>query len=228
MGDGLPLPRWGTLVLCATGLAGGALYLYSGATSRLPGPGDAAKDWAAWAAANQPAAQVQVGLWLLTVLLLLLFGAYLVVRVSGAAGWPLLLSRVALVALGIRVAMELVSASILAQPTLHAGYEIPPALPELGSTLLTASLLPHAIFLTTLASAMLATNSVPRWIGWLTLAVGLIHVFAPVLLVVSIFRPLGLIGVVYGPIWYGSLPFWPVITAAALLVQSARCESPAQ
>jgi hypothetical protein len=150
-----------------------------------------------------------------------------VVRASGTAGWARWLSQVAFVALGIRVGMELVSATILAQPALRTGYDIPAALPELGSTLLTASLLPHAIFLTTLASAMLVTNAVPRWIGWLTLGVGLVHDLAPVLLVASIFRPLGLIGVVYGPIWYGSLPLWPAITAAALLVQSARGVSPA-
>ena len=68
---------------------------------------------------------------------------------------------------------------------------------------------------------MLITRSVPRWVGWLTLGVGGVHDLAPFLAILNTFNLLGPIGIVYGPIWYLSLPLWPLITGGALVVQSA-------
>ncbi|HEX2647502.1 MAG TPA: hypothetical protein VHO95_09750 [Candidatus Dormibacteraeota bacterium] len=220
------MSRIATLVLPGMGVLGGALFLLVGFATQLPGPGDSWTDWIKWSQTHPQAALAQVGLWALTPLALLVFGVYLAGISSTSHGWAGWLSRAALVALGIRAAVELAAVAIVAVAATGAGQG---SMADFGGHLYTASLLPHAVFLTTLGAAMLIARSVPRWVGWLTLGVGVVQDLAPVLLVLYLLNLVGFLGPipnVYGPVWYLSLPLWPLITGGALVVVSARKLSP--
>ena len=212
----LGLARWSEAAMSATGIVGTAVFLVLTFNPNLPMYGDSLGDYARWAPAHQADAHHLLGLLLPAVLLYMVFGLYVATLVGSRDAWTGLMVRVAIVAIGVRVALELIWISILAVPASEPAQDYLGSMADLGAGPSVASLVPHAVFLGAVGIAALVSRAIPVWLGWLTLAVAAIHASALVVGVVVI--PLGPIGPVFGLVWFLSITGWPLVTGVALFL----------
>lgn len=219
------LPRWGRLTMSATGVAGTALFLLLGFGTNLPMYGDSMVDYGRWASAHQPAARDELGLFLLTYVLYLVFGIYLAAVAEGRGPWSELLTRIALVAVGVRFAMESLQITILSVPASTNGSEFDASLAQLGSLLSAFSLFPNVMFLAAIGASGLASGAIPRWLAWFTAGVAAVQLT---------FMLLGLVDpranavlITFAALWFLSIPGWPLVAGVAQFVSAFRVPSPA-
>ena len=212
------LPRWGRLLMSATGIVGTATFLAVNFT-KLPLYGDDLQPFARWAGAHQSDARHLVGLFLLTVLLYAIFAVYVASSVGNRGPWSALMARIALMAVAARVAIEVVQLTFLTAAG-SAQLDLSGSLGVIGSQLAIASLVPHMVFLGAIGAAVLADRALPRWLGWLALATCVVQAWAFLILFAGF--PAGPLGLV----WYVSLPAWPLVTGVTLFVLAMRKPDP--
>ena len=212
------LPRWGRLLLSATGIVGTATFLAVNFTN-LPLYGDDLQPFARWAGAHQSDARHLVGLFLLTVLLYAVFAVYVASSVGNRGPWSALMVRIALMAVAVRVAIEVVQLTFL---TAAGSVQLDLGGPvgAIGSQLAIASLVPHMVFLGAIGAAVIVGRSLPTWLGWLALAACVVQAWAFLVLFAGV--PAGPLGIV----WYASIPVWPLVTGATLFVLAIRKDDP--
>jgi hypothetical protein len=216
----LGLPRWGRLAMSATGVVGSVTFFVVAFSPNLPMYGDSLTSWGSWAESHELDARRLAGLLLLTFALYLVFGIYVVTLVMGTNPWSALLVRVAIVAIGVRFAIEVMQVSVLSVPATADPRDFGGSMADLGAALSVMSLVPHAIFLGATGTAAVVSRAVPAWMGWFTLAAAAIQAVALLAGVAGI--PLSPIGAVFGPVWFGSIPGWPLVTGVALLLSAIR------
>ena len=210
----LDLPRWGRLLMSATGIVGTATFLAINFTN-VPLYGDALEPFARWAGTHQSDARHLVGLLLLTVLLYAVFAVYVASSVGDHGPWSALMVRLAVMAVAARIAIEVVQLTFLTAAG-SSQIDLSGSLGVIGSQLAIASLVPHMVFLGAIGVAMLAGRELPRWLGWLAVAACVVQAWA--LLVLFAGAPAGPLSLV----WYVSIPAWPLVTGVTLFVLAIR------
>lgn len=206
------------------GIIGTAVFFVGALTSNLPMYGDSLVDWSNWAApAHRSDATHEIGVLFLAYLLFLLFGVFVASVVSGDSPWSQLLGRIALVAVAVKFAIEMVQISVLIVPTAQGSSGLDSSMAQFGTSLSVASLIPYALFLITVGLAALDGVAFPRWLAWFTLGVGAIHVTAMTLGLISIPDTPALY--VFGFVWFTSIPAWPLVAAVAFLISAIRTQS---
>jgi hypothetical protein len=189
----------------------GTVFFFVAAFSpNLPMYGDSLTDWGRWAPAHQLDARHIVGVLLLAYLLYMVFAVFVAILVRGDDSISALLVQVATVAVGVKFAIELIQVSVLSVPAWTSLKDFGGSMSQLGGVLSTASLVPHAVFLSAVAASALISRTLPAWLAWFTAAVGVIQVTA--MLLAFTWIPPGPIVVALGTLWFTSIPAWPLVT----------------
>jgi hypothetical protein len=214
------LARWARLAMPVTGVVGTAVFFLVVFSPNLPMYGDSLSDWGRWAPTHQSAARDAVAILALAYLLYMVFAVYLATLVRRSDPSTATLVQVATVAIAVKYAIEMMQIAVLAVPETGDSKDFGGSMAQLGSVLSGLSLVPFAVFLVAVGVAALMSRAVPAWLAWFTLAVAAIHIFA---------IALGLTGVsaspvlvVFGFVWFASIPAWPLVTSAALLISALR------
>ena len=215
------LSRRTRTTMAGVGILGTVVFFVVALATNLPMYGDSLVEWSSWAApAHRSGASHEIGLLLLTYLLFLLFGVFVASVVSGASPWSQFVGRIALVAVAVKFAIEMMQISVLIVPTAQGSSGLDDSMAQFGGTLSVLSLVPYALFLIAVGVAALNSAAFPRWLAWFTLFVGAIHVTAMLLGVIPAPDIPALY--VFGYIWFTSIPGWPLVAGVALLVCTIR------
>lgn len=217
------LSRRTRVTMAGIGITGTIVFFVGALASNLPMYGDSLVEWAAWAApAHRSDASHEIGILLLSYLLFLLFGVFVASVVSGASPWSQFVGRIALVAVAVKFAIEMMQISVLIVPTAQGSSGLDDSMAQFGTTLSVISLVPYALFLIAVGVAALNSAAFPRWLAWFTLFVGAIHVLAMLLGLIPVPDTPALY--VFGYIWFASIPGWPLVTGVALLISAIRSQ----
>lgn len=215
------LSRRTRVTMAGVGIIGTVVFFVGAFSSNLPMYGDSLVDWSSWAApAHRSDASHEIGILLLSYLLFLLFGVFVASVVSGDSPWSQFVGRIALVAVAVKFAIEMMQISVLIVPTAQGSSGLDDSMAQFGTTLSILSLVPYALFLIAVGVAALSGAAFPRWLAWFTLFVGAIHVTAMLLGVIP--APDAPALYVFGYIWFTSIPGWPLVTGVALLISAMR------
>lgn len=218
------LSRGTRATMAGVGVIGTVVFFVGAFASNLPMYGDSLVEWAAWAApAHRSDASHEIGILLLSYLLFLLFGVFVAGVVSGDSPWSQFVGRIALVAVAVKFAIEMMQISVLIVPTAQGASGLDDSMAQFGTTLSVISLIPYALFLIAVGVAALNSAAFPRWLAWFTLFVGAIHVTAMLLGVIPVPDTPALY--VFGYVWFTSIPGWPLVAGVALLVSALRRQS---
>ena len=210
--------------MAGIGIIGTVVFFVGAFSSNLPMYGDSLVEWAAWAApAHRSDASHEIGILLLSYLLFLLFGVFVASVVSGDSPWSQLVGRIALVAVAVKFAIEMMQVSVLIVPTAQGASGLDDSMAQFGTTLSVISLIPYALFLIAVGAAALNSAPFPRWLAWFTLFVGAMHISAMILALVGVSDTPAMY--VFGYIWFASIPGWYLVTGAALLISAIRIRS---
>ena len=221
--NGEDLSRGTRATMAGVGIIGTVVFFVGAFSSNLPMYGDSLVDWSSWAApAHRSDASHEIGILLLSYLLFLLFGVFVASLVSGESPRAQLFGRIALVAVAVKFAIEMMQISVLIVPTAQGSSGLDDSMSQFGTTLSIASLIPYALFLVAVGAAALDGHAFPRWLAWFTLFVGAIHVTAMLLGVIPAPDTPALY--VFGYIWFTSIPGWYLVTGAALLISAIRSQ----
>jgi hypothetical protein len=214
------LARWARLAMPATGLVGTAVFFLVVFSRNLPMYGDSLGDWGRWAPTHQPAARDAVAILALAYLLYMVFGVYVATLVRRRDPRTDSLVQVALVAIAVKFAIEMMQIAVLAVPGVGDSKDFGGSMAQFGSVLSGLSLVPFAVFLVVVGVSALIGRAVPVWLAWFTLAVAGIHVFAIALgLTMTSVSPML---VAFGYVWFASIPAWPLVTSVVLLISAFR------
>ena len=223
------LSRRAQVTMAGTGIAGTVVFFLVAFAPMLPMYGDSLVEYGSWAPAHRSDAVHEVGLLLLSYLLYLLFGVFVASMVRGDSPWSQLVGRIALTAVGVKFAIEMMQIAVLIVPTGQDPAGFVGAMAQFGTTLSGLSLVPYALFLTAVGVAALRSPACPRWLAWFTLLVGAVHITGMLLGLVSVSDIPGLVPdtsvVIFGYIWFASIPGWYLVTGAALLISATRIQS---
>lgn len=212
------------MTMAGIGIMGTVVFFLGALASNLPMYGDALVSWAAWAAPDHRSeASHEIGILLLSYLLFLLFGVFVASVVSGDSPWSQLMGRIALVAVAIKFAIEMMQISVLIVPTAQGASGLDDSMAQFGTTLSVLSLIPYALFLVAAGLAALNSAAFPRWLASFTLFVGAMHITAMLFGLISVPDTPALH--VFGYIWFASIPGWYVVTGVALLISAIRRQS---
>ena len=217
------------VTMAGIGIVGTAVFLVAAFTSNLPMYGDSLVEYGAWAPSHRSDASHEIGLLALSYLLYLLFGVFVASLVRGDSAWSQLLARIALIAVGVKFAVEMMQISVLIVPTTERTAGFDGSMAQFGTALSVLSLIPYAMFLISVGVAALHSPAFPRWLAWFTLFVGAMHVSAMLMGLVSAPDIPGLVPdtslVIFGYIWFTSIPGWPLVTGVALLISAIRSQA---
>jgi hypothetical protein len=217
---GAGIARWARLAMPATGVVGTAAFFLVVFSPNLPMYGDSLGDWGRWAPTHQSAARDALAILLLAYLLYMVFGVYVATLVRGNDPRTATLVQVATVAIAVKFAIEMMQIAVLAVPATADPKDFGASMAQLGSVLSGLSLVPFSVLLVTVGVSALISRAVPVWLAWFTLAVAGIHVFALVLGLTGVSA--GPMLVVFGYVWFASIPAWPVVTSVAVLISALR------
>jgi hypothetical protein len=218
--QGADVARWARLAMPATGVVGTAVFFLVVFSPNLPMYGDSLGDWGRWAPTHQSAARDAVAILLLAYLLYMVFSVYVATLVRRRDPRTDALVQVAIVAIAVKFAIEMMQIAVLAVPETGDSKDFGGSMAQFGSVLSVLSLVPFAVFLVAVGVSALISRAVPVWLAWFTLAVAGIHVFAIVLgLTVISASPML---VAFGYVWFASIPAWPLVTSVALLISALR------
>lgn len=221
------LSRRARLTMSGTGIVGAAAFFLAAFSPNLPMYGDSLVDYGPWARSHQADAHQEIAILFLAYLLYMLFGVYVATLVGRNDPLSALLGRIALVAVGVRFAIEVMHISVLIVGASNDAADFGASMAVLGAQLSVLSLVPYAILLLAIGMAAKVSGTLPTWLAWFTLAVGVNHGLAMVMGITGP-PPLGPGLIAFGFIWFTSIPAWPFVTGVALVVSAIRSQSPAR
>jgi hypothetical protein len=150
----------------------------------------------------------------------MVFGVHVATLVRRGDPKTATLVQVAMVAIAVKFAIEMMQIAVLAVPATGDSKDFGGSMAQLGTVLSGLSLVPFAVFLVAVGVSALISRVVPVWLAWFTLAVAGIHVFAIVLGLTVVSASPAL--VVFGFVWFASIPAWPLVTSVAILISALR------
>lgn len=221
------ISRRARVTMAATGIAGTVAFFLAAFSPKLPMYGDSLVDYVPWARSHQADAHYEIAVLFLAYLLYMLFGVYVATLVGRNDPLSALLGRIALVAVGVRFAIEAMHISVLSVGASNDAADFGASMAVFGTQLSVLSLVPYAILLLATGVAAKVGRTLPAWLVWFTLAVGANQGLAMVMAITGP-PPLGPGLVAFGFIWFMSIPAWPLVTGVALLVSAIRSQSPAR
>lgn len=212
------LSRRARVTMAGTGIVGSVVFFLVAFFTNLPMYGDSLVKYGSWAPGHRSEASHEIGLLLLSYLLYLLFGVFVATVVRGLDPWSELMSRIALVTIGVKFAVEVVQVCVRLVPAAAAPSTSPPvpitdfgeSMAQFGSVVSIAGLIPNAVFWAAIGVGALVSLAVPRWLGWFTLSLGALQLVSLVLgFVVARDDPL-LFAVPF--VGFLGIPGWPLAT----------------